>query len=65
MKRLAFLTLDERGDYVIDDELAIAPLTALGWPVSTLSWRRTAIPWSDFDAVIIRSTWIWERMSKP
>lgn len=57
MKRLAFLTLDERGDYVIDDELAIAPLTALGWAVSTLSWRQTAIPWSDFDAVIIRSTW--------
>ena len=57
MKRLAFLTLDERGDYVIDDELAIAPLTALGWAVSTLSWRQTATPWSDFDAVIIRSTW--------
>jgi hypothetical protein len=29
----------------------------LGWRVSPLSWKQTGIPWSDFDAVIIRSTW--------
>lgn len=57
MKSCAFLTLDEVGDYVIDDEHAIAPLEALGWSVSTVSWRQTRIPWSQFDAVIIRSTW--------
>ena len=54
---IAFLTLDEVGDYVIDDEHAIAPLAALGWSVSTVSWRQAEIPWSYFDAVIIRSTW--------
>ena len=57
MKNCAFLTLDDRGDYVIDDEHAIEPLAELGWRVSTVSWRQTAIPWSAFDAVIIRSTW--------
>jgi glutathione synthase/RimK-type ligase-like ATP-grasp enzyme len=57
MKNGAFLTLDERGDYVIDDEHAIAPLAELGWRVATVSWRQTATPWSEFDAVIIRSTW--------
>ncbi|HET6593585.1 MAG TPA: hypothetical protein VFG48_11760 [Xanthomonadales bacterium] len=57
MKQCAFLTLDERGDFVIDDEHAIAPLASLGWEVSTVSWRQTAIPWEGFDAVIIRSTW--------
>ena len=57
MKKCAFLTLDEIGDYVIDDEHAIEPLTELGWQVSTVSWRQTNIPWSDFDLVIIRSTW--------
>jgi glutathione synthase/RimK-type ligase-like ATP-grasp enzyme len=56
-KHCAFLTLDERGDYVIDDDHAIGPLQELGWDVSTLSWRQTALPWSHFDAVIIRSTW--------
>ena len=57
MKNCAFLTLDETGDFVIDDEHAIAPLSALGWQVSTVSWRQTQAPWSDFDIVIIRSTW--------
>jgi len=57
MKKCAFLTLDERADFVIDDEHAIGPLADLGWQVSTLSWRQTEIPWGDFDAVIIRSTW--------
>lgn len=57
MKKCAFLTLDERGDFVIDDEHAIAPLTELGWHVSVVSWRQTGTPWSTFDAVVIRSTW--------
>ena len=57
MKRCAFLTLDERDDFVIDDEHAVAPLAELGWLVETLSWRQRATPWEAFDAVIIRSTW--------
>lgn len=57
MKKCAFLTLDETGDFVIDDEHAIEPLSALGWQVSTVSWRQTRTPWSTFDIVIIRSTW--------
>jgi glutathione synthase/RimK-type ligase-like ATP-grasp enzyme len=57
MKKCAFLTLDEQGDYVIDDEHAIAPLEQLGWQVSTLSWRQSHTPWSEFDVVVVRSTW--------
>jgi glutathione synthase/RimK-type ligase-like ATP-grasp enzyme len=57
MKHCAFLTLDTRGDFVIDDEHAIAPLEAIGWRVSTVSWRQTRMPWNEFDVVIIRSTW--------
>lgn len=57
MKNCAFLTLDHRGDYVIDDEHAIEPLASLGWRVTTVSWRQKEIPWCNFDAVVIRSTW--------
>jgi glutathione synthase/RimK-type ligase-like ATP-grasp enzyme len=57
VKKCAFLTLDERGDFVIDDEHAIEPLADLGWLVSMLSWRQTRVPWATFDAVVIRSTW--------
>jgi len=57
MKKCAFLTLDDRGDFVIDDELAIGPLAAIDWQVSTVYWGQTEIPWSEFDAAVIRSTW--------
>jgi len=57
MKQVAFLTLDQRGDFVIDDELAVQPLAELGCKVSIVSWRQTQVPWSQFDGVVIRSTW--------
>ncbi|MGA9575059.1 MAG: hypothetical protein WBS20_14065 [Lysobacterales bacterium] len=57
MKQCAFLTLEETGDFVIDDEHAIQPLNDLGWQVSTVSWRQNERPWRDFDIVVIRSTW--------
>lgn len=64
MKRLAFLSLEERGDFVIDDEHAVAPLAELGWAVSTVSWRQTRQPWDDFEAVVVRSTWdYWHDLS--
>ncbi len=57
MRRCAFLTLKDQTGYVIDDELACAPLTALGWRVDTIPWQRTNIKWRAYDAVVIRSTW--------
>ena len=57
MRRCAFLTLEDSTGYVIDDELAYAPLAALGWQVDTISWRRTDLEWQAYDAVVIRSTW--------
>jgi glutathione synthase/RimK-type ligase-like ATP-grasp enzyme len=63
MKKCAFLTLENRGNFVIDDEAAVQPLSELGWHVSTLPWRQTDRHWSDFDVVIIRSTWdYWENV---
>lgn len=56
-KRCAFLTLDCADGYVIDDELAYAPLAALGWRVEAVPWRRPGIARDGFDAVVIRSTW--------
>ena len=53
--------MDETGDSAIDDEHAIEPLTELGWQVSTVSWRQAEMAWSEFDAVIIRSTWDYWR----
>ena len=57
LRRCAFLTLQDRGDFVIDDDHALQPLAELGWQPSVVSWRQTEIPWGDFDVVVIRSTW--------
>lgn len=57
MRRCAFLTLDDTTGWVIDDEHAHEPLRALGWEVDTVSWRQASMPWSTWEAVIIRSTW--------
>ncbi|NCF68110.1 MAG: hypothetical protein GWP61_19260, partial [Chloroflexi bacterium] len=60
MKRCAFLTMDNLDGFVSDDELAIEPLSALGWHTELISWRQTAVPWSSFDAVVIRTTWDYQ-----
>ena len=57
MKKCAFLTMDDEAGFVIDDVHAHPPLQGLGWKVSPLSWKQTETPWSEFDAVIIRSCW--------
>jgi hypothetical protein len=54
--RCAFLTLEDAAGYVIDDDLAHAPLRELGWQVDTVPWRRR-VSWQAYDAVVIRSTW--------
>ena len=57
MRRCGFLTLEDSTGYVIDDELAYAPLAALGWRVDAISWRRPHVEWQAYDAAVIRSTW--------
>ncbi len=58
-RHCCFLTLEHRGQFVIDDELAIPALADQGWSVTTVPWRANAMDWSAFDLVIVRSTWDW------
>lgn len=46
--------------YVADDDLAVPHLIKRGFAVETISWRQTARPWSDFEAVIIRTPWDYQ-----
>ncbi len=57
LRRCAFLTLAEPGDYVIDDEHAYEPLRALGWHVEAVPWNRPGMAWESYDLVVIRSPW--------
>jgi hypothetical protein len=47
--------------YTFDDDLAIEPLRELGFEVSTISWRDSSVDWNDFEAVIIRTTWDYQK----
>lgn len=48
-------------NYVSDDELAIPFLNELGWHVETISWRDKTVDWNDFECVIIRTTWDYQK----
>ena len=60
MKRCAFLTTDDLTGHVTDDELAYGPFRERGWAVDPVSWRRSDVDWTEFDAVVIRSTWDYQ-----
>jgi len=57
MRRCAFLTMSDPSGYVIDDDLARAPLAALGWEVETAPWDRPGTRWEDYAVVVVRSPW--------
>lgn len=56
MKKIAYLTMEDMGDFVTDFHLSIAPMQALGWQVETIAWR-TPVDWNEFDAVYICTPW--------
>lgn len=61
MRRCAFLTMTDPGDYVIDDRHAYEPLRALGWRVEAVPWNRPDTAWEAYDLVVIRSPWDYTR----
>lgn len=52
--------MDSLEGYVSDDELAVPPLSRLGYKVETVSWRSTDTDWSAFDIVVIRTPWDYQ-----
>lgn len=61
MPRLAFLTLENRSDFVIDDELAAAELARRGVQVDEVPWQTPGVDWRAYDGVVVRTTWDYQR----
>ena len=53
--------MDDLAGYVSDDRLVVEPLEKLGWNVEIVSWRDKTVDWNDFEAVVIRTTWDYQR----
>jgi glutathione synthase/RimK-type ligase-like ATP-grasp enzyme len=60
VRRCAYLTLEDRGDFCIYDQLTFAPLHGLGWQVEEIPWTRASVDWSAYDVVVVRSTWDYQ-----
>ena len=58
-RRCAFLTMDDMGDFVSDAELAVAPMTELGWTVDMVPWRRE-VDWDEYELVYIGTPWDYQ-----
>ena len=56
MKRVAYLVMEDAGDFVTDYHLSVEPMAGLGWQVETVAWRSDP-DWSAFDAVYICTPW--------
>lgn len=60
-KRCAYLTMEDPEGFFVYDQLTYEPLAALGWEVTEVPWSAPQRPWSDFDAVVVRSPWDYQK----
>lgn len=42
------------------DHIAIEPLAKLGWQTLVIPWQQAKVNWSEYDVVVIRSTWDYQ-----
>ncbi|MCH9694420.1 MAG: hypothetical protein K0U72_07920 [Gammaproteobacteria bacterium] len=59
-KRVAYLVMEDRGDFVTDYSLSFAPIRSLGWEPQPVVWRSRP-DWNAFDAVYICAPWDYPR----
>ncbi|GAB54256.1 hypothetical protein GPUN_0102 [Glaciecola punicea ACAM 611] len=60
MGRCAFLTTTGLENFFVYDDLVKPHLAALGWQVDDVSWHDKEIDYSQYDVVIVRSTWDYQ-----
>ncbi len=53
--------MEDVSGFFIDDGLAVEPLAELGWSLQNVPWTAAGVDWSHFDAVVIRSTWDYQK----
>lgn len=52
--------MDNLENFVCHDRLLVDPLFKAGWQVEEISWSKKDVDWSNYDLVIIRSTWDYQ-----
>jgi len=57
MKRVAFVTYKEKPDLFLAEERTREVLEHRGHPVSAVPWNQPDADWTQYDIVVLRSTW--------
>ncbi len=60
-KRCAYLTMQDTAGFFMHDHLTYVPLEELGWTVAEIPWNDPEVDWNQFDAVVIRSPWDYQK----
>lgn len=65
ISRLGWVTTAEAGGLDEDEPIALAALREAGVAVDVVAWDDPAVPWADYDRVVLRSTWDYpERLAE-
>lgn len=59
--RIAYLSMGDLSGFYAYDQLSFPALAARGWAGSEVPWDAPGIDWSSFAAVVIRSTWDYQK----
>ena len=60
MRRVAFLSMDSLEGFYTYEESTFEPLAERGIEAETVPWRRSGVDWSDYELVVIRTTWDYQ-----
>lgn len=60
-KKVVLLSMDNTQGFFTYDKLLIEPMKSAGWDAEEISWRNENINWNNYDAVIVRSTWDYQK----
>jgi glutathione synthase/RimK-type ligase-like ATP-grasp enzyme len=64
MGRCAFLTTHNLEEFFIYDDLVKPHLAKLGWTVDDVCWRDQTVDYSQYDVVVVRSTWDYQAFAE-
>lgn len=64
MRRVALLSMDYIEGFFSYDYLLVEPLKKFGWQTETISWKNKSVNWNDYEVVIVRSTWDYQKSPK-
>jgi len=60
VRKCAFLTTDNLDDFFVYDDMVKPYLAELGWQVDDVSWHDKKVDYSQYEVVIVRSTWDYQ-----